>query len=47
MKLKIRKKKFGVEIYCHVCETWTWFKIIPEHYVCQCGKKISIFKYST
>ena len=47
MKLTIRKKKFGVEVYCHACEKWTWFKIIPEHYVCECGKKISIFKYQT
>ena len=47
MRLKIRKKRFGVEIYCHVCEKWTWFKIIPESYQCECGRKISIFKYST
>ena len=47
MKFKIRKKRFGVEIYCHVCEKWTWFKIIPESYACECGKKISIFMYST
>ena len=47
MRLKIRKKRFGVEIYCHVCEKWTWFKIIPESYKCECGRKISIFKYQT